>query len=587
MTPAGQTQNPVQPMPQDPAQAQQAPEAPRAPAKPLPRAKRGLRGIWANPEKYDTSDWNVYYFYFRQIAQHGGLKLKNLKWVGLIADIYFFIIILVVLFIKIKTAHTHTHVSGIDDVAKALLSLIVSGSIVFNPLGILFIILTVAPVVVVGRAFKLQTRNHGFLTSRAKEPPLLSHLVEYTSGNGLIEGVIQSFIYTYVRMFLFLLPAILLFVVTGIVAVTMLPTELGIPLLTASFLRISLGIIMGSLAAAVFLTMQGFSYRLDTLCFVVLLAAEFIFHYVSLAKYLLSSNSFDIGRSFLFLFLMWAACMVYFPLAAADTLEFGIGKHARTIRLFLLGIILVNILSLFFRIHFFGSISALSGSANPLSISSTIPVDLEHVPSGDIPLGISLRFTAMPVLWILAGVIGLLVSSLSAASYRAKYLFQLHMLTAKKGLLVRFFDPASPSSVIPVVALELFVAGLFAAITRNPEDASFWSGDGSVFPRTTLMIAFWIWSSFHFALMLVIFRRRHSHKERKPWLTHPQFSGTFFLILAILGIPWLLSGGNIVFPFFYLIMSTVSLFIIWEPVNESGDIHVGKELTADFGRDPQ
>ena len=560
MNPAGQTQDPVQTAPQGPAQAQQAPKAPRAPAKPLPRAKRGLRGIWANPEKYDTSDWNVYYFYFRQIAQHGGLKLKNLKWVGLIADIYFFIIILVVLFIKIKTAHTH--VSGIDDVAKAILRLIVSGSIVLNPLGILFIILTVAPVVVVGRAFKLQTRNHGFLTSRAKEPPLLSHLVEYTSGNGLIEGVIQSFIYTYVRMFLFLLPAILLFVVTGIVAVTMLPTELGLPLLTASFLRISLGIIMGSLAAAVFLTMQGFSYRLDTLCFVVLLAAEFIFHYVSLAKFLLSSNSFDIGRSFLFLFLMWAACMVYFPLAAADTLEFGIGKHARTIRRFLLGIILVNFLSLFFRIH--------------------------AVCNYDIPLGISIRrLTALPALWILAGIIGLLVSSLSAASYRAKYLFQLHMSTAKKGLLVRFFDPASPSSVIPVVALELFVAGLFAAITRNPEDASFWSGDGSVFPRTTLMIAFWIWSSFHFALMLVIFRRRHSHKERKPWLTHPQFSGTFFLILAILGIPWLLSGGNIVFPFFYLVMSTVSLFIIWEPVNESRDIHFGKELTADFGRDVQ
>lgn len=557
MNPTGQAQDPVQPTPQDPAQAQQTPESPSAPAKPLPRAKSGFRGIWANPEKCDTSDWNVYYYYFRQIAQHGAWKLKNLKWIGLAADIYFFLVILVVLIIRIK--YQGASISNIDDAAKIIVSLLVSGSIIFNPLGILFLCLTVVPVVVVGRAFKLQVRNHGFMTSRAKEPPLLSHLVEYTSGNTLIEGVLQSFVYTYVRMLLFLLPAVLLFIVAGIVAVTLLPTGLGIPLLLTSLLRVSLGIIMGSLAASIFLIMQGFCYRVDSICFVILLGFEFLYHYVSLAKYLISSSSFLFGRGFLSLVVSWAACMVFFPLAAADTLEFGIGKHARAIRLVLLGVIFVNLLSLFIRMR---------------------GIDIAGVESSIMRGKIAL----LPSLWILAGVIGLLVSSLSAASYRAKHLFQLHVSTAKNKLLVRLFDPASPSSVIPVLVLEVVLSGLFAALTETPGSASFWNGDENGFFRISVMIAFWVWSSLHFALTFLIFTRRHySHKERKPWLTHPQFSGTFFLILAVLGIIWLLSGGNIVFPFFYLVISGVSLFIIWESV-DAPDAH-GKELPADFGRD--
>jgi len=564
MNQAEQTQNPVQPTPQAQAQVQapaqaQAPGASGVPPKAPPRAMPGLRGIWADPEKCDTSDWNVFYYYYRQIAQHGGLKLKNLKWIGLIADLYFFVVILVVLYIKLVVLKNSSF-SDVGDAAKVVVSLLVSGSVLFNPIGILFLLLAVVPVIMVGRAFKLQTRNHGFMTSRAKEEPILSHLVEYTTGKGLVEGVIQSFIYTYARLFLFLLPAILFFIVTGIVAVTLLPVEMTVPMLVISFLRVSLGVILGSLAAANFLTMQGFSYRVDSLCFIILLTAEFIFHYFSLARYLFSYDSFEIGRNLIFLLLSWASCMVYFPLAAADTLEFGIGKHARTIRLFLLGVILVNFLSLFMRIQ------RLDASKWDDMIFNTALV---------------------PALWIFVAVIGLLVSSLSAASYRAKHLFQLHMSNAKNALLVWFFDPASPSSVIPILALEIFVAGLFATMTAAPDSPSFWNGDENIFARISMMIAFCVWSSLHFALTFVIFTRRHSHKERKPWLTHPKFSGLFFLILAILGIVWVLAEGTIAFPFFYFVMSAVGLFCIWEPVNKPGENGSGQELTADFGREPQ
>ena len=42
-------------------------------------------------EGRDTSDWNVFYYYFRQVAQHRTpIKLKHMKWFALGFQLYFF-----------------------------------------------------------------------------------------------------------------------------------------------------------------------------------------------------------------------------------------------------------------------------------------------------------------------------------------------------------------------------------------------------------------------------------------------------------------------------------------------------------------
>ena len=190
----------------------------------------------------------------------------------------------------------------------------------------------------------------------------------------------------------------------------------------------------------------------------------------------------------------------------------------------------------------------------------------------------------MPSLWIMAGVIGLLVSSLSAASYRAKHLFRLHASTAKNTLAVRLFDPASPFSVLPVFVLEIIIVTVFTAITKAPDSVSIMSSSND-FSRGAVLLALWVWTSLHFALTLILFIRRHSHKERKPWLAHPNFNGAFFLILAILGVSWLLLGRSIVFLCLFFFLAGISILTTWEPVNVQEGFRPGKKLSGDFGRD--
>lgn len=553
MNPNGLPQSPEQPMeqlaPQTPAQGP-APDSSPAFEQHMEHAKPGFRGIWVDPEKYDTSDWNTFYYFFRQIAQHKGLKLKQLKWIALLVDIYF-----LVTGIVLWVAHVKAGFPSQSDMTFNTLVLLVIG---LHPALVLFLLLTIIPTVMVGQAFKVRTRNIGFMTSRAKDPPLLLHLVEYTSGKGLISGVVQSMIYSFTRLFLFLTPAFLIITITGVFLIMAYPAAVKLAAVLLPLGKITLILLMGALATMNFVTMQGFSFRLDTLCFAILLAVETFSNFF--IAYTYSSAGF-VGRSFYTLILMWAICMAYFPLAAADTIEYGIGKHARTIRLFLLGVILVNFLSLFGRVRLF----------------SVLFQDKQF----DI-----MKAALMPSLWILVSVMGLLVSSLSAASYRAKHHFRLHASTAKNVLLVRLFDPTSPISVIPILALEIAIAAFFVAITRDSSAASFWKGSENEFTRKALMIAFLVWPCLHFALTFMFFARRHSHKERLPWLTHPQFNMLFFILLAVLGVVWALSGGTIVFPFFYFVMSAMGLFIIWEPVNDPDEIRPA-ELPSDFGRADQ
>lgn len=548
------SQAPVPP----PAQARHSDASGVPAAKPVPRAKRGFRGLWANPEKCDTSDWNTYYFYYRQVAQHGSLKLKQLKWIALAANLYFFAHIAVLVAIQIKAANGDIRHAGIDwdALASSLLPFIMSTVAV-----VMLLVLALVPLVMVTQTFKIRVRNRGLMTSRAKEPPLLLHLLEYTSAKGLVTGVMQSMVYTYTRFMLYLSPALVVLVGTYVVTLVVFPrisTSAG----TIPAMRIALAVLMGSTAWVSFLTMQSFCFRLDTLCFIIMFTLEILFDFISM-----TDAKVFIGRSFLFVPVMWAACMAFFPLAAADTLEYGIGKHARYIRFLLLGVVAFNLLWL-----------ALWRTNLDPNLS------LE-----DFTVSI-----VLPGLWILVGLFGLVVSSISAASYRAKNVFRLHAAAAKdKALAVRFFDPASPASVLPVVVLEIAVAAAFILLSMAPvlSSSSFTlpsMADEGWVPLVMVYFGILILSSAHFALFFIMFSRRHTHKERMPWQTHPGFGGLFFLIFAIFMIVWMMSGGNIVIPFFTFVMAVMISFILWEPMNEPGEsVPAQQPPPASFGGEPQ
>ncbi len=557
------TQAPQSPVP-PPAQAQPANAASGAPAaKPLPRAKRGFRGIWANPEKCDTSDWNTYYFYYRQVAQHGSLKLKQMKWIALAANLYFFAHIAILVFIQIKAAHAdggpgYAHID-LDALASSLIPFIMS-----TVAMVIFLVLALVPMIMVTQAFKIRVRSRGLMTSRAKDPPLLLHLLEYTSCKGLITGVMQSLVYTYTHFMLYLSPALVVLVGTYVVTLVMFPLIHALAGAIPS-VRIALAVLMGSTAWVSFLTMQSFCFRLDTLCFIVMFTLEIIWDFIYAGKTGMIVGAF-IGRSFLFVPVMWAACMAFFPLAASDTLEYGIGKHARYIRFLLLGVVAFNLLWLaLWR-------ASLDPNLSMKGFTESI---------------------ILPGLWILVGLFGLVESSISAASYRAKNVFRLHAAAAKGNMLfVRFFDPASPASAIPVIVLEIAVTAAFVVLSRAPVLSSFsllsrMADDGWT-PPVMVYFGVLILSSAHFALFFITFSRRHTHKEKKPWQTHPNFSGLFFLIFAIFMIAWMFSGGNLVIPFFTLVMAAMASFILWEPVNEQGESAPAQQPPpASFGRDPQ
>ena len=140
------------------------PDAARSPeAKPLPRAKPGFRGIWANAEKCDTSDWNVYYYYYREIAQHGRKKFQRMKWVALAANLLFFLFVGIILYATSKSRKFEDFESVMDYLGATALP-----AIMVIALIALFAFLGLGPAVMVNQAFKIKERRHGFLTSRAK-----------------------------------------------------------------------------------------------------------------------------------------------------------------------------------------------------------------------------------------------------------------------------------------------------------------------------------------------------------------------------------------------------------------------------------
>ena len=554
----------MQPGAQASAQAELPPEAlppdaARSPeAKPLPRAKPGFRGIWADAEKCDTSDWNVYYYYYREIAQHGRKKFQRMKWIALAANLLFFLLVGIILYANYKLSRFQDFEAAMDYLGNTAFPFILLIAAVA-----MFAFLGLGPAVMVNQAFKIKERRHGFLTSRAKEQPLLLHLMEYTSCKGLITGAVQSLVYTYTKILLYMSP-VLLTLVGAFLFLAHKNSWFNEPD-TANFALIALAILMGLASAVNFVTMQSFCFRLDTLCFAGVFASEIVSFLISL-----SDSYASYGRNIFALVAMWAACMVYFPLAAADTLEFGIGKNAKRIRFFLLGVIAFNFL--WFVIW---------------GTNLNLPHDHTYMTARLSEKA----FTAalLPCQWMLAGLFGLVETSLSAASYRAKNVFKIHAAQAKNNELhVRLFDPASPASVIPVIVLEIAIVVLFIffAMKSNVLDFSKESYDKGP-AEISLYAGTMVLSAAHFALFFITFSRRHSHKERKPWLTHPNFNGLFFLFLAIFTIAWMFSGGILVVPLFTYVMAVMAVFILWEPVNAPDESAPVQPPPASFGREPQ
>ena len=165
--------------------------------------------LFVNPDKHDTSSWNVFYYYYRQIHQsHIGLGIKSLKWFSLGFQFFFFLNVLWYFSPLGKYLDLCEERYDFPDHIPFDLLFDVNGNS-------LFVFLTITPVIMVRRAFHMHTSNAFFLTSSAKEPPLLQHLGELSSFDGLIQGIVQSLLYTYIRFFICLLPAIIFVFVNG------------------------------------------------------------------------------------------------------------------------------------------------------------------------------------------------------------------------------------------------------------------------------------------------------------------------------------------------------------------------------------
>lgn len=542
MIPSAPENTPAPAIPGNPAPAGGS----AAPASFPPPAKPGLLGIWANPEKRDTSAWNIYYYYFRQIAQHmPSCKLKNLKWIALVVNVFFFGIPLLDSHADIKS-----YLNSFHKINEGFFYMLV-------------IILTFVPVVMLGNAFKLRVRNIGFMTSRAKEAPPLLHLAEYTSCDKLIGGVIQSMIYTYSLLLLYLLPSfIAFFAIEGGFDDLSVSELIAIPL---------------SMLIVNFIVMQGFCFRLDTLFLVVLffveMGCDFKLFYSFLSFLFRVSSRPYLGNSPWYLLLYLAVAMVYFPLAAADTLEYGVGKNSARIRLLQIGIIFFNLV---FLILLTGSLKESSEWNSLFSVHALLPA-----------------------LWVMAGFIGLLCSSLSAASFRAKARFIMRTVTRGKHL-PRFLNPASPCSTLAVCILELVAAALFIGVpwSRNPS-ATFWIHKlFSEFGRRAdsdakfmLMAALMVFSAFHFALALMYHFRREVPTDKQPWQAHARFNKLFFvflvafLLLAVFSANTRVNGIdlNILLypPMIYYPVSILCL--IASAIRESGEIRAAKKLAAKNG----
>jgi hypothetical protein len=454
-------------------------------------------------EGRDTSDWNIYYYYFRQVAQHRALlKLKYLKWFALAFQLYFFgTIVFAVIngILALDALKTSGQGEGFGGLAIfAFLGLGVAGlasNLVFL-LPLLFL-----PVLMVAPAFRLRSKNRALITSRAKDPPLLAHLVQYTSNKGLVQGALQSLLYTWKRLLILLSPCLVpillilaLGAVSGIASGKLTVTELLTSALTP------VGAVLCVMAISLFFLMQPFCYRLDSLMVAICIGIETIMFF----GIIVSPSTED----FLAFFAVYAvSCLfaiVYFPLAAADTGELGLGKRtSRWIRILLYttaGVFLAILLSA----------NAFLGVRNTSYSSSG--GELFELLFLFVTLGLSVS------------VCGLLVTSLSVTSPLAERQIQTR---TKEPFLRKLFDPASPLSLLPVIALELItLATVFILFQLDIRTGSYHDVVGTLILYSCGSRARNAWTAIHFALAFSYIRQRKKMEMKAPWDFNVRFNLT-------------------------------------------------------------
>ncbi len=452
-------------------------------------------------EGRDTSDWNIYYYYFRQVAQHHApIKLRHLKWIALLFQLYFFgmlaLALIRVLLILLKSGGKHNE--AFRELLGGFASILgISANIYILP------VLLLVPVFMVIPAFRLRNKAQGFMTSRAKEPPLLAHLVQYTTNKGLVQGALQSLLFTWKRFVLLLLPAI-------VVALLMLIGFAAIDHTKWTFIlafAAPVGVVLSVLTISLFFVMQPFCYRLDSLLVAICIGIETV---------TLAMLGFDAKNASDF-WILFSVCYVpsclfgcvYFPLAAADTGEYGLGKcPSKRIRIllyaaagfFLAGLLLTNAFP-----------ALLNRTGNHAVLN-------EHREL--------FRVFLIYFMWGLCVCICcLLVTSMSVTSLLAE---QQRRINAKGSFLRKLFDPASPLSLLPVIALELIVlATMFLSVRvfmRTEGGYHGLLGSAILYSLSSLGRIRNAWTAIHFGLALAYASQRRKPEMKAPWEFHVRFN---------------------------------------------------------------
>ena len=450
-------------------------------------------------EGRDTSDWNIYYYYFRQVAQHRSpIKLKYLKWFALAFQLYFFGSIVFAIINAILALDAMK--PGEGEGFGAIASFAFIGMALLGLSSNLFILpfLLFLPVLVVAPAFRLRSKNRALMTSRAKEPPLLAHLVQYTSHKGLVQGTLLSLLYTWKRLLILLSPCL---VISLLILVNTIIANFASEHYSSRVFHLAAGVpvcaVLFVLSASLFFLMQPFCYRLDSLMVAFCIGIETVV-FVGIT----ASGAPEDFRVFFPIYLV--TCLfgvVYFPLAAADTGELGLGKRiSRWLR-----ILLYTMAGVFL------AIMVLAKSVPALQAKITIMQGSHY---GNLAETVSLFIT----LGLFVCISGLLVTSLSTTSPLAQRQIQTR---AKESFLRKLFDPASTLSLLPVLALELISLSTISLFLHPFTD----TGDIG-----TLILYSWgsrartVWTAIHFGLAFSYACQRRKLELKAPWDFHVRFN---------------------------------------------------------------
>lgn len=483
-------------MTEPPRTAVPAPEAsPGGPGK-RPGILRIFLNAWADRDldmdDRDTSDWNIYYYYYRHIYQkRASVKLSYLRWIALLFQVLYFgaqvLGLAVVIFTSLRKGKT--------DLSGILLPLMSLG----NVFGLQWFILLFPflPVIMVTPAFKLRAKKQGLMTSRAREQPLLAHLVQYTTDKGLVAGALQSLLFTWRKFFLLLLPCILESIVLLACFAAFFADS---PRQVVLSLGVPLGVVMIILTVSVCALMLSFCFRWDSLLVMVLigiLAAVIVF---GSGVGISSKNDASLLEFWVPLVCGYVpACLLgslYFVLAAADTNEYGLGRTSKRVRILLFSLA--------------GVFLALILSWNLTSCFAD-----ELYPYKEL---FGMLFSLFS--WgLYACVCCLLVTSISFTSYKAA-LLRRDRKHGEGRFLRELLDPASPVSLFPVLVLEA-VSIIVVKYATGPFLESLFA-EGAYVISTWYMFAVVSWTVLHLALGCSFWRRKPENRE--PWNSHAVFN---------------------------------------------------------------